>query len=130
MISFFTTENEADIKLEPHLYLSKRGFVLTTASQRWWHSVQQQSLSCDIAFIQQFYELCFGLVNSNEKKTDHFWLFVCSFKHLFASADANGSTTRQYELLLKCQPLNLVLGRKHSVSEFVFNETPCDPATG
>lgn len=41
------------------------------------------------------YKLCFGLVGSNEKKTDHFSLFVCSFKHLFASADANRSTTRQ-----------------------------------
>lgn len=66
MISFFTTEDEVNIKLE--LYLSNRGFVLTTASQRWWHSVQQHFLSCDIAFIQQFYKLCFGLVGSNEKK--------------------------------------------------------------
>lgn len=71
------------------------------------HDVQYNSktFQCEIAFIQQFDKLLFGLVESNKER----WWFVGLF-HLFASFNTNCSSNEPD------RPLNLVLLWKSSTS--------------
>ncbi len=43
------------------------------SSQQWWYSEQQHNLSCDFAFIQQFYEL--HSFDSNKQQQ----IMICKF---------------------------------------------------
>lgn len=80
-----------------------------------------------IAFIQQFYNFYFSLVDSNFKKE-----MISLFIHLFASADINSPTTGQDWLFLTIRkPAPIKSGtaaKKCSISPFIFNETRCGPA--